>query len=447
MKVAIFPSITVGRAGAFLLLCGLSSSVLADRVVFLETGSPWKYRPGSAEASSPDPSTWRQGDVEEGWSAGVAPLGYGRNFAGGTDFATLDPPMRGNYSSAFFRTEFEVQDREKIIELHAVVNYDDGVIVWINGQEVLRDAVSGDSGTFVLHDATASRSHSGVRAVDFPLPNFDDYIVNGTNVIAAQVFNRSLSNSDLYFDMEIVDPFGPDLQPPRVQRISPRPDTTVRRLEIIEVTFNEEVVGVDAADLLVNGTPGRSVSGSGAGPYRIEFVSPPVGKVDVAWIAAHGILDLAPAKNAFGGGSWSYNFDPDAPPPRVVINEILAANGRGLVDEDRENEDWIEIFNASNEVVDITGWSLTDDADEPAKWIFPDRFLEAGERLIVFASAKDRYEGPELHTNFKLNDAGEYLGLYNSEFPRSVVSEFLPEYPPQRFDHSYGVFTGAAGWE
>jgi len=40
------------------------------------------------------------------------------------------------------------------------------------------------------------------------------------------------------------------------------------------------------------------------------------------------------------------------------------------------------------------------------------------------------------HTNFKLNRFGNYLALFNNESPRVALTEFAPEYPEQRNDHS-----------
>ena len=74
----------------------------------------------------------------------------------------------------------------------------------------------------------------------------------------------------------------------------------------------------------------------------------------------------------------------------LVINELLASNGSGLADEDGDFSDWIEIHNPSNAAVNLSGWSLTDDPQEPEKWTFPDLVIGSGEYLVVFASGKDR---------------------------------------------------------
>ena len=88
---------------------------------------------------------------------------------------------------------------------------------------------------------------------------------------------------------------------------------------------------------------------------------------------------------------------------QLIINEFLASNRRGLIDEDRQRVDWIEITNTSTQPVSTEGWSLTDDPERPKKWILPSRVLRAGEHLVIFASGKNRrpQEGPR-HTNFKL---------------------------------------------
>ena len=92
---------------------------------------------------------------------------------------------------------------------------------------------------------------------------------------------------------------------------------------------------------------------------------------------------------------------------------------------------------------DLGNWYLTDDGGDLRKWRFPaGTIIEPGEQLVVFASNKDRTDGPQnqLHTNFQLSGDGEYLALVT---PAGLVSqEYAPAYPPQIADQSYGIGVG-----
>ncbi|MCH8044216.1 MAG: lamin tail domain-containing protein [Planctomycetes bacterium] len=122
-----------------------------------------------------------------------------------------------------------------------------------------------------------------------------------------------------------------------------------------------------------------------------------------------------------------------------VISEFMAINEDALQDEDGDFTDWVEIHNPSRDAIDLDGWHLSDDQGDLSRWTFPATTLEAGEYLVVFASAKDRATaGSELHTNFKLDGSGEYLGLIEPDGV-TVASQFSPQFPPQSKDVSYGL--------
>ncbi|MEX2187874.1 MAG: tandem-95 repeat protein, partial [Pirellulales bacterium] len=127
-------------------------------------------------------------------------------------------------------------------------------------------------------------------------------------------------------------------------------------------------------------------------------------------------------------------------PPR--INEFLAQNNNSIQDEDGSFEDWIEIHNPGTIPRDLTGWYLTDDAANPTKWQFPATTIPPDGYLIVWASNKNRVTpGLPLHTNFRLSNNGEYLGLIASD-GTTVVSDYSPTFPPQSSDTSYGLSVG-----
>lgn len=234
-----------------------------------------------------------------------------------------------------------------------------------------------------------------------------------------------------------------DNVPPQITTTLPLPGASLSQLSQVQVQFNEPVTNVDAGDLLINGVAAATVTGSGAGPYLFQFPMQPSGSNFVSWAGGHGITDLASTPNAFAGGSWSYLVDTNSTFATVVINELLASpiSTNGLADEDGQFSDWIELYNRGATAVNLAGWSLTDDVNNPTAWVFPSVTLGAGQYLVVFASGKDRkfpVGGNKMHTNFELKTSGNYLGLYNADLPPRVVSELAPGFPEQRNDISYG---------
>ncbi|XAM00071.1 CotH kinase family protein [Phycisphaeraceae bacterium D3-23] len=122
-----------------------------------------------------------------------------------------------------------------------------------------------------------------------------------------------------------------------------------------------------------------------------------------------------------------------------LVNELLAVNDNGLVDEDGNHSDWLELYNAGDTALDLTGWFLTDDASDLERWALPGVSLSAGEYLVVFASGEDRaIAGSELHTNFKLSSGGEYLALIEPD-GNTIAHEYAPTFPTQSADVSYGL--------
>ncbi len=123
----------------------------------------------------------------------------------------------------------------------------------------------------------------------------------------------------------------------------------------------------------------------------------------------------------------------------LLISEFLASNDNGVRDEDYTRPDWIEILNTADTEVNLDGWFLTDDADDLDQWRFPNVTLGPGERMTVFASGKSRAQpGGELHANFELDMAGEYLALVEPDGV-SVAFDFGPRYPAQVPDVSFGL--------
>ena len=117
----------------------------------------------------------------------------------------------------------------------------------------------------------------------------------------------------------------------------------------------------------------------------------------------------------------------------ILINEVMSSNTSTIADEDGDYPDWIEIFNQSDQVISLYGYTLSDDPEEPSKWLFPNDSLQPGEYLLIFASDKNRY-GEYLHTNFKIKSSGEYILL--SDSTGQIVDQLEPIEIPT--DYSIG---------
>jgi hypothetical protein len=95
---------------------------------------------------------------------------------------------------------------------------------------------------------------------------------------------------------------------------------------------------------------------------------------------------------------------------KVVINEFMATNTGIIKDEAEETEDWIELYNHTNQDIDLSGYHLTDSPNNLTKFTFGNGIkIKAKDYLIIWAD-EDGTQGP-LHANFKLSAGGESILL------------------------------------
>ncbi len=97
----------------------------------------------------------------------------------------------------------------------------------------------------------------------------------------------------------------------------------------------------------------------------------------------------------------------------LVINEFMASNKSTVQDQDGEYEDWVELYNNSSHSIDLTGYFLSDESDNPSKWEFPAVTLHAYQYLIIWCDEDGDQDG--LHASFKLSAGGEALFLANRD--------------------------------
>ena len=412
-----------------------ASVAMAGEVAWLGDGAGWRFLPGATDASSPDPTAWRQVAFDDSkWQAGPLPLYYGEALTG-----TLIQGMQGAYSTYFARARFVVGSVDDVRSVTLRASCDDGFVAWINGKEVARYNVpDGEPG---LGGFALGAVAEPIAPLDYVVGAPATVLTGGTNVLAVQLFNASLGSSDLVWDARLVADV--DGAPPTVSGVVPEPGASMAELASIEVSFSKPVKGVDAGDLRVNGAAATGVTQATLGQYVFTFPPLPPGPVQVSLRGDGGIVDLSASARPVAGTNWSYTVVPGS--LGVRINEFLANNNRGIRDEDGDESDWIEIYNSGARSVSLAGWSLTDDATRLRKWVLPALSVSPGGHALVWASGKDRTNAAApLHANFRLAENGEYLALVSPG--GQVATAFAPAYPPQRADVSYGFIPGTASF-
>jgi hypothetical protein len=163
----------------------------------LARGAPWAYLDTGVD---PGPTWTGVGFDDSSWSTGNAELGYGDG-----DEATVvgfgpDPTHR--FVTTWFRRAFSIADPAAFGAMQLRLVCDDGAVVHVNGTEVARSNLpAGVIGATTLASAAVSGDEEST-----PVPHAfaPGVLVSGTNVIAVEVHQSSVSSSDISFDLELV---------------------------------------------------------------------------------------------------------------------------------------------------------------------------------------------------------------------------------------------------
>ncbi len=167
--------------------------------VLVPEGATWKYFKGTAEPSAAT-DAWRQAGFDDSaWLTGAVPIGFGETFLN-----TTLSDMRTRYSTFYMRKTFDSPSPSSFDQLRLQVRYDDGILVWLNGKLIFQDNVGSTSPAY-NGVATAAIELSDVT--DYDIGNAKDFLVAGTNILAVQILNASLSgSSDCFGDVRLIAP-------------------------------------------------------------------------------------------------------------------------------------------------------------------------------------------------------------------------------------------------
>ncbi len=127
---------------------------------------------------------------------------------------------------------------------------------------------------------------------------------------------------------------------------------------------------------------------------------------------------------------------------QLLINEVCPSNDVSFFDEFGDHPDWIELYNAGNESVNLDGIFITDEVDSPRKWALPAVTIAPKEFYLIIASGRDVIADAP-HTNFKIAKSGEVIALFNDD--RTLIDKI--QIPNFETDRSFGRQTdGSSNW-
>ena len=403
---------------------------------------------------------WTNGDQGIAWRAPSfddAAWPSGRALLYHEDAALPAPkntPLPLGRTTYYFRAHFAFPTNTAGVRLslHPVV--DDGAVFWLNGQELTRTGMPAGNPAF----STFASRNVGDAAYEGPYDLPADLLRQGDNVLAVEVHQITASSSDIVFGAaldatrSVTNSVGPGLLVPVVLNevlahnhgLAEADGTYPDWIEL----HNPNSVAVDLAGLSLTDdlAAGRkSTFGTGASLAAHGFLrvrcdaTRPSSDTSAAFGLDRGGMTVFLVDTAARGGvvldSVSFGLQvadrsigrvPDgtgpwklarptpgttntavalAPSDRVRINEWMAAPSSG--------DDWFELFNPSDDAVDLTGHHLSDDLSVRTKSTFPQlSFLGGGTNAHALFRADNTPSKGADHVGFKLSAKGDDIGFF-----------------------------------
>lgn len=185
----------------------------------------------------------------------------------------------------------------------------------------------------------------------------------GTNVIAVEVHNNSTSSSDIYWD----------------------------------AALSAEISGTKAEEIKNYISKDAEYALPTAGNKTLTAIFEPVSDEEML---AEGVTP-------------------------VRINEVSAANSI-YVNDSYKKSDWIELYNTTDEDVDIAGMYITDNIEKPTKYQVPsdnvklNTIIGAHSYKVIWCD-KNESVGSDIHASFKLAAEGGRVMISTESFKDSIV--------------------------
>ncbi len=171
---------------------------IAQWFPIVERGSVWRYQDERVDLYSPAIPFYHPDFNDSGWASGRARLGYG----GDGEVTTINGGTSGSRRIAsYYRQVFEIEDRRDVSGAAIEVARDDGVVIYINGIEVLRDNMPTGAIGFTTQALEAAGGADETTFFRFQIDT--TMLKTGRNVVAVGLHQAAPTSSDLGLDLEL----------------------------------------------------------------------------------------------------------------------------------------------------------------------------------------------------------------------------------------------------
>ncbi len=171
----------------------IASTYQSEDIALLNREAVWKY----ADTGVTPAANWSSENYNDGaWSEGPAQLGYGDGDE--KTIVSFGGDANNKFITTYFRKSITIADTVGLQSLQGSALFDDGIVIYLNGQEVMRSNMPAgviNNNTLALQAAT--------EGVYVPFTIAKGLIKPGKNIIAVEIHQSGGTSSDISFDLEL----------------------------------------------------------------------------------------------------------------------------------------------------------------------------------------------------------------------------------------------------
>ncbi len=168
-------------------LCAMTIEIGSGAIQFVEPNDTWQFFRGTEPPSDP-PNAWKEIDFNDSlWETGQSGFGYGDG-----DDNTILSDMEDNYLTVYIRKEFVVSSVPPQATIQLVIDYDDGFVAYLNGDEVKWLHMPEGEPNYT----TQANPHEAGTPEIIPLGTAGELLDEGINLLAIEGHNTEIGSSD-----------------------------------------------------------------------------------------------------------------------------------------------------------------------------------------------------------------------------------------------------------